>query len=484
MEPSSAFSFPNENNSPVTSVYDLGRELGSGAFSRVVAGTHKKTGTEYAIKIVDKEETSAKEMFKELAVMSQLSHPNIVNFKEIFDQNDGFYVVLELITGGELFDRIVELSKYSEKDASRVLAQALFGLKHMHERNLVHRDIKPENLLLSSKQPDANVKVADFGFSTNSRDDQDLYETLGTPPYMAPEIVILRNDYEDSVGYGRPVDVWALGICLYILLAGVHPYQQQDDEKMLEQIETGYWPGWKREETWSKISTEAKDLVRGMMNPDSTKRLTIMQCLEHPWLSGNCGGDDLGDIQSAIKSYQARKRMKGAILGVMATNKMKLSLSHKLSGLSVNTSATPVATVTPTIVKAEPIVPKVFTELVVTIIDGRGLAIKDSNGKSDPYLNIWCGATKNKTKVQKKTLDPVWNETFVIPYSACAKKNLEIECWDHDSVGKDEFMGEFSISIDNLPLGETKQWYKLEMSTNKGKKGKVSGDIQVSLTKK
>jgi len=304
---------------------------------------------------------------------------------------------------------------------------------------------------------------------------------------MAPEIVILRNDYDDSVGYGRPVDFWALGICLYILLAGVHPYQQADDEQMLENIENGVWPGCKRAETWAKISDEAKDVVRGMMNPDAQKRLTNIQCLEHPWWKGNCKGEDLGDIQGALKSYQARKRMKGAILGVMATNKMRNSLTHKLAALSSNTNTTTQTPDIPTTTSAPVVLPttEVFNELVIKVVAGRDLAIKDANGKSDPYLNIWCGSSKNKTKIMKKTLNPEWSETFVIPYSVCVKKTIEIDCWDHDTVGKDEFMGEFKISVDSLPVGETlSKWYTLQASNQRGKKGKVSGEIHLELTKK
>jgi len=267
----------------------------------------------------------------------------------------------------------------------------------------------------------------------------------------------------------------------YILLAGVHPYQQPDDEEMLQQIENGEWPGWKREATWAKISDEAKDIVRGMMNPDAEKRLTIIQCLEHPWLSGkHREGEDLGDIQQALKSYQARKRMKGAILGVMATNKMKGALSGLMAQLKIEPTpeTTPVVTVP---VVTTPVQPS-YTQLTIKLLQGRGLEPKDFNGKSDPYLSIWCGATKHKTKVVPKSLDPVWNETLVLSYSASVKKTLEIECWDQDKLSADEFMGELHIQIDSIPVGEVvNQWYALVPS--KKNKGKVSGEIQLEFSK-
>jgi len=223
------------------------------------------------------------------------------------------------------------------------------------------------------------------------------------------------------------------------------------------------------------------------MNPDSGKRLTIIQCLEHPWLKGNCKGDDLGDIQSALKSYQARKRMKGAILGVMATNKMRNSLSHKLTQLAQEpvVTTTPKPAVTATTTTTTTSTTPIFTELVVKVCSGRNLAVKDANGKSDPYLNLWCGSSKNKTQIKKKTLDPEWNETFTIPFAVCVKKDLDVECWDYDTVGKDEFMGEFKLSVDSIPINETlSNWYTLEASNVRGKKGKVSGEILLELTKK
>jgi len=473
--------FPNENPGRVLDFYTLGRELGSGAFSRVVEATDKAQGGKHAIKIVNKEETNAREMYSELSIMSQLNHVNIVNFRELFDELDGYYVVMEVITGGELFDRIIELRRYSEKDAAHVMKQACLGLLHMHEKGLAHRDIKPENLLLSSKEADATVKVADFGFAKQLKKDTDLYETLGTPPYMAPEIVLLRNEDEDYPGYGRPVDVWALGICLYILLSGIHPFQIDDEEKMLCNIESGKWP-WKGS-NWEFVSEDAKALITSMMEPDVKKRFTIQQCLDSKWIASNNRDEALGGVQESIKTFQAKKKLKGAIGAVVATQKLSLLLGG--GGLAAQ-AAQPGAGAPPRPAPREEKSHK-FSAVTVQILSGQDLISKDSNGKSDPYVTVWCGANKPyKTKIKKKTLNPEWKDEKVTFSSQVATgKKIEFEVYDHDIIPPDEFMGRLEIAVDSLEVGKVyKQQYPLQAVTdNKKKAGKVKGFLTLEIQK-
>jgi len=181
--------------------------------------------------------------------------------------------------------------------------------------------------------------------------------------------------------------------------------------------------------------------------------------------------------------------MKGAILGVMATNKMKagfLGLMPKPSAEKIKFSIASATkepsqptetTSTTTTVNSEP-----FKELVVKVIAGKDLVAKDYNGKSDPYISIWCGASKYKTKTKKATLNPEWNEIFVIPSSVCARKELDIECWDADTTSSDEFMGTFKIAVDSIPVGKSvSTWYNLGPS--KAHKGAVGGDVHIEFTK-
>jgi len=262
--------------------------------------------------------------------MSNLLHENIVEYIEMFNRNNGYYVVIEIINGGELFDRIIEYESYSESEAARVMQEALSGLKHMHDLDYIHRDLKPENLLLSSKERDANIKIADFGFSCKMKKNG-LRAVVGTPPYMAPELVRLRSGNKELPGYDSKVDCWAIGVILYILLSGIHPFQIDDEDKMLENIESGKWE-WEGSH-WEKISEEAKDLITHLMDPDPETRFTIDQALSHSWTRGSFETDStLSGAQEQIRKFQAKKRFKGAVFQVMATNRLRRALEALRKG--------------------------------------------------------------------------------------------------------------------------------------------------------
>eukprot|EP01120_Amphizonella_sp_Union-15-10_P012942 TRINITY_DN5904_c0_g1_i2.p1 TRINITY_DN5904_c0_g1~~TRINITY_DN5904_c0_g1_i2.p1 ORF type:complete len:217 (+),score=38.18 TRINITY_DN5904_c0_g1_i2:124-774(+) len=208
-------------------------------------------------------------------------------------------------------------------------------MKHIHDKGIAHRDLKPENLLLSSKDPNAVVKIADFGFAKhvrNSSDDESLLSLIGTPPYMAPELVALRDDEANLPGYGRPVDCWAIGVILYILLSGIHPFQIDDEELMLDNIQDCKWK-WLGP-NWGIISDEAKDLILKLMTKDPKQRCTIHQALKHPWITKRLPPEEatpLPAVKDAIKSFQARKKFKGAIHAVSAIQRLSNKFGSKVS---------------------------------------------------------------------------------------------------------------------------------------------------------
>lgn len=216
--------------------YELKSELGKGAFSVVYQCSHKGTGQHYAVKILDVRNMSEKERLKierETRIVRRLTHPNIVRLHAFIRADTSYYLIFDLVTGGELFEDIVAREYYSETDASHCIQQVLQSVQHCHENHIVHRDLKPENLLLSSKERGAIVKLADFGLAIEIADGLPSWFGLaGTPGYLSPEV--LKKE-----AYGQAVDVWACGVILYILLVGYPPFWDDDKEKLYLQIKQG-----------------------------------------------------------------------------------------------------------------------------------------------------------------------------------------------------------------------------------------------------
>jgi serine/threonine protein kinase len=324
MRPSSVF--PKQNETDLHTNYNVNPEpIGKGAYGVVRVGNCNTANKPYAIKSLAKQHTRFEDMHNELTVMALLNHPNIVEYKEMYEKGDEYHIVMEYITGGELLDKIMDLSVYTEQYASHVMKQLLEGLGHMHKKGIAHLDIKPENILLSNKEDDAIIKLADFGIATDTKfDDRFVKELIGTMHYISPEASVCRNNYHGSVfGFGCANDIWAAGVVLYILLSGQHPFYQEDEDAMLETIERGQftWLG----DNWGHISESAKDLIRKMLEKDIKTRLTAEQCLEHEWFNRTTVENVVipNDVSDQIRKFQARKRMKKAIRSALFTNRLK-----------------------------------------------------------------------------------------------------------------------------------------------------------------
>ncbi|KAF8464560.1 kinase-like domain-containing protein [Kalaharituber pfeilii] len=265
--------------------YTLGQRLGSGHFATVHIATEKRTGNNFAVKIFKKPKTDEKSrltgLHQEVAVLMSVSHPNVLCLKETFDEDDGVYLVLELANEGELFEYIIQKGKLSESDSRKVFIQLLNGLKYLHERNIVHRDIKPENILLCDKN--LTVKLGDFGLAKIIGEDSFTTSLCGTPSYVAPEIL----EYHKNRKYSRAVDVWSLGVVLYICLCGFPPfsdelYSEEFPYNLAEQIKQGLFEF--PSPYWDPISDGALDLIDRMLTVDPEKRITVQGALEHPWV--------------------------------------------------------------------------------------------------------------------------------------------------------------------------------------------------------
>nr|UXX22592.1 calmodulin-domain protein kinase 28 [Hevea brasiliensis] len=296
--------------------YILGRELGRGEFGITYLCTDRETKDALACKSISKRKlrtaVDIEDVRREVAIMSRLpDHPNIVKLKATYEDHENVHLVMELCEGGELFDRIVARGHYSERAAANVARTIAEVVRMCHENGVMHRDLKPENFLFANKKENSMLKAIDFGLSVFFRPGERFTEIVGSPYYMAPE-VLRRN-------YGPEVDVWSAGVILYILLCGVPPFWAETEQGVALAILRGVID-FKRE-PWPQISDSAKSLVRQMLEPDPKKRLTAQQVLEHPWLQNakKAPNAPLGDIvRTRLKQFSLMNRFKKKALRVIA----------------------------------------------------------------------------------------------------------------------------------------------------------------------
>ncbi|XP_044011099.1 calcium/calmodulin-dependent protein kinase type II alpha chain isoform X9 [Aphidius gifuensis] len=295
--------------------YDLKEELGKGAFSVVRRCVQKSTGLEFAAKVINTKKLSQRDFQKlerEARICRKLQHPNIVRLHESIQEENCHYLVFDLVTGGELFEDIVAREFYSEADASHCIQQILESVHHCHHNGIVHRDLKPENLLLASKAKGAAVKLADFGLAIEMQGDaQAWYGFAGTPGYLSPEV--LKKE-----PYGKPVDIWACGVILYILLVGYPPFWDEDQHRLYGQIKAGAYDYPSPE--WDTVTPEARNLINQMLTVNPSRRITASEALRHPWI---CQRERVASVVhrqetvDCLKKFNARRKLKGAILTTM-----------------------------------------------------------------------------------------------------------------------------------------------------------------------
>ncbi|XP_013117053.1 calcium/calmodulin-dependent protein kinase type 1 [Stomoxys calcitrans] len=322
---------------PIEDKYNLHGLLGTGAFSEVrLAESKDNPGQHFAVKIIDKKALKGKEesLENEIRVLrrfsanhhnndtaaesrtgERLTHPNIVQLYETYEDKSKIYLVMELVTGGELFDRIVEKGSYTEKDASDLIRQILEAVDYMHEQGVVHRDLKPENLLFYSPDDDSKIMISDFGLS-KMEDSGIMATACGTPGYVAPEVLAQRP-------YGKAVDIWSIGVISYILLCGYPPFYDENDANLFAQILKGEFEF--DSPYWDDISDSAKDFIRHLMCVSVEKRFTCKQALAHPWISGNAAGNKNihATVSEQLKKNFAKSRWKQAYLAATVIRQMQ-----------------------------------------------------------------------------------------------------------------------------------------------------------------
>uniref|UniRef100_A0A8C0HR37 Calcium/calmodulin-dependent protein kinase type 1G n=1 Tax=Buteo japonicus TaxID=224669 RepID=A0A8C0HR37_9AVES len=290
--------------------------LGSGAFSEVFLVKQRSTGKLFALKCIKKSPlTRDSSLENEIAVLKKIKHENIVTLEDIYESTTHFYLVMQLVSGGELFDRILERGVYTEKDASVVIHQVLTAVKYLHENGIVHRDLKPENLLYLTPEENSKIMITDFGLSKMEQNGI-MSTACGTPGYVAPEVLAQKP-------YSKAVDCWSIGVITYILLCGYPPFYEETESKLFEKIKEGYYEF--ESPFWDDISESAKDFIRHLLEKNPNTRFTCEEALRHPWINGNTAlhRDIYPSVSAQIQKNFAKSKWRQAFNAAAVVHHMK-----------------------------------------------------------------------------------------------------------------------------------------------------------------
>ncbi|MBA0631316.1 hypothetical protein Godav_000199 [Gossypium davidsonii] len=296
--------------------YSLEKKLGQGQFGTTFLCVEKSTGKEYACKSIAKRklltDEDVEDVRREIQIMHHLAgHPNVISIKGAYEDAMAVHVVMELCAGGELFDRIIQRGHYTERKAAALTRTIVGVVESCHSLGVMHRDLKPENFLFVNQQEDSLLKTIDFGLSMFFKPGETFKDVVGSPYYVAPEV--LRKHY------GPEADVWSAGVILYILLSGVPPFWAESEEGIFDQVLHGDLDF--ESDPWPNISESAKDLVRRMLIRDPKKRLTAHAVLCHPWIQvdGVAPNKPLDfAVLSRLKQFSAMNKLKKMVLRVIA----------------------------------------------------------------------------------------------------------------------------------------------------------------------
>ncbi|XP_046753283.1 calcium/calmodulin-dependent protein kinase type II alpha chain isoform X10 [Diprion similis] len=433
--------------------YDLKEELGKGAFSVVRRCVQKSSGLEFAAKIINTKKLSARDFQKlerEARICRKLQHPNIVRLHDSIQEENFHYLVFDLVTGGELFEDIVAREFYSEADASHCIQQILESVHHCHHNGVVHRDLKPENLLLASKAKGAAVKLADFGLAIEVQGEQQAwFGFAGTPGYLSPEV--LKKE-----PYGKPVDIWACGVILYILLVGYPPFWDEDQHRLYAQIKAGAYDYPSPE--WDTVTTEAKNLINQMLTVNPSKRITASEALKHPWI---CQRERVASVVhrqetvDCLKKFNARRKLKGAILTTMLATR-NFSSKYDTQGRNTITK------------KGDGSQVKESTDSSTTIEDddvkaGSGSGSGSSHSSSSNSQNSQTGGSPSSTihlnacRITPRRHDSNTEIRIVCPIKTCSQLSTNSQC----SARRQEIIKMTEQLIESINTGDFEAYTKI-----------------------
>ncbi|CAJ2639458.1 calcium-dependent protein kinase 17-like [Trifolium pratense] len=325
----------------VRATYTIGKELGRGQFGVTHLCTHKVTKEQFACKTIAKRKLVNKEDIEDVRREVQIMHhltgqANIVELKGAYEDKQSVHLVMELCGGGELFDRIIAKGLYTERAAASLLRTIVQIIHTLHSMGVIHRDLKPENFLLLNKDENAPLKVTDFGLSVFFKEGEMFKDIVGSAYYIAPEVLKRR--------YGQEVDIWSIGVMLYILLSGVPPFWAESEHGIFNAILRGHIDF--TSDPWPSISPSAKDLVRKMLNSDPKQRLTAFEVLNHPWIKEDGEAPDKpidNAVLNRLKQFRAMNQFKKVALKVIAgclSEEEIMGLKEMFKGMDTDNSGT------------------------------------------------------------------------------------------------------------------------------------------------
>ena len=309
----------------ITKEYTFGKTIGKGAYGQVRLAIHKSTKQTRAVKILQKSKIDLEELKNEVNILSKLSHPNIMQIYEIFDDKTHMYIVSEYCKGGELFDIIEKKGNFTEKDACTIMKQLMSAICYSHQNHIIHKDLKPENILMDKEKDDLAIKIIDWGCAETIKTMKKSDKADGTIYYIAPEV--LKGEYNEKC------DIWSCGVIFYILLCGYPPFDGDNDEQIFQAIESGEFNFPK--ENWSQVSEEAKNLIKKMLTLDINERISALDSLQDPWFKKfsehNAGDKNLAkNIFGNMKKFKKNRTLEKTVISFIINQLVRKDERNKL----------------------------------------------------------------------------------------------------------------------------------------------------------